>query len=148
MEQNTIKDTKYYTAVRYLVIKKMTGQTDFLLALKDYMEGKMRLAEAPDRYNISKRKFRTDAKSYAMRARNSITAQVVAIRAIPIILRIVPTIMENPHNYESETRICKLCGRLLFKNTAYHTINKHMLEVEEYTEKVISTIKNNAKKAS
>jgi len=145
-EQNTVKTPRYFDAVRYLVLKKMVGKNEILLAIQDYMEGKIRPADVQAKYGITKWNFKKQAKTYIGRARNSIFAQIIATKAIPIILEVVPTVLENHHNHKSGTRVCKLCGKELFNDADIHVSVKHKKELEKYTEKVISLIKNGNKK--
>ncbi len=107
--------------LEYLVLKKMAGRPEVLEALIEYLGGSLPPSQASDRYGISKHQLRGFVQRINEKAGDRKLAETLIKMATPLILSIVPSVIDRTKRPET----CMLCGKRLVNMFPEDHIKKH-----------------------
>lgn len=107
--------------LEYLVLKKMAGRPEVLMALLDYINGELSPSMAYERYGVSKHQLRGFVQRIYEKSGDRKIADAVIRIAVPIILSSVDSRVKR----DSRPETCGICGKRLYNVFPEDHIKKH-----------------------
>ena len=107
--------------LEYLVLKKMAGRPEVLMALLDYINGELSPSMAYERYGVSKHQLRGFVQRIYEKSGDRKIADAVIRLAVPIILSSVDSRVKR----DSRPETCGICGKRLYNVFPEDHIKKH-----------------------
>ena len=111
--------------VEYLVLKKMAGRPEVLMALLDYINGELSPSMAYERYGVSKHQLRGFVQRIYEKSGDRFLAAAAIRAAVPIILSSVPSYVRR----DGGPPECSICGEVLLIAFPEDHIRKHHSDI-------------------
>ena len=122
---------------RYLVIKKLAGDTLTILAIKEYLIDGLSPSTIGYKYKISKFRVRGYIQRIIDKARSHATAAAIVKAILPYVLSIDPIVLRVGNTY-----ICLLCDmHLKSENVEHHIRRKHKDIVNSLVEQIVLKVR-------
>jgi len=122
--------------VRYMVAERLAGGEKFFCTLRNTLAG-LSPSEVARACSITKHSVRSYLVRIGERGSKSTRALVVAKHALPVVEKLVPVVVAP----NGKLFLCTICGKLVDIKPQQHIMQAHKDVVEEYTELVISTLR-------
>jgi len=135
------RSTALTESVKYLVLLRLSGNTNGLLSILDYANN-VSPSEIEQRHGISRHSTRGHWLRLIGKTKSRQKAVAIARTAIPIVLSIEPIIDARDGFYE-----CRRCGAVFpsckgaMAIVASHMIAKHSNEIDFWAERVIEEMR-------
>jgi len=127
--------------VRFLVIKRLVGNSSMLMAVKEYFVDGVSPSSISYKYKVSKFRVRGYIQRVTEKTRNSYLASSIIKQVFPLILEIEPAVIKVNEKY-----VCLLCDQS-FDNEI--TVENHLRRKhEEHINKTIKEVLENIKELS
>ncbi len=127
--------------VRFLVIKRLSGNSSTLMVAKEYFVDGVSPSSISYKYKISKFRVRGYIQRITEKTRNSYLASLIIKQVFPLVLEIEPAVIKVNEKY-----VCLLCDQS-FHNEV--TIENHLRRKhEEYINKTVKDVLESAKELS
>ncbi|RLG79375.1 MAG: hypothetical protein DRO10_00050 [Thermoprotei archaeon] len=122
---------------RYLVIKRLSGDTVTILAIKEYLIDGASPSTIGHKYGISKFRVRGYVQRVMDKARNHMTAAAIVSRVFPYVINIEPIILKVGNRY-----VCLKCDQQLARSQVEHHIRrKHKELVNELVSHITASVR-------
>jgi len=122
---------------KYLVIKKLAGDTLTILAIKEYLVDGLSPSTIGYKYKISKFRIRGYVQRIIDKARSHIAAAAIVKSVLPYVLNIDPIVLKVGSAY-----ICLLCdAHLRSENVEYHIRRKHRDVINNLVEQILLKVR-------
>jgi hypothetical protein len=127
--------------VRFLVIKRLAGNSSMLMAVKEYFVDGVSPSSISYKYKVSKFRVRGYIQRVTEKTRNSYLASSIIKQVFPLILEIEPAVIKVNEKY-----VCLLCDQS-FNNEI--TVENHLRRKhEEHINKAIKEVLESVKELS
>ncbi len=127
--------------VRFLVIKRLAGNSSMLMAVKEYFVDGVSPSSISYKYKVSKFRVRGYIQRVTEKTRNSYLASSIIKQVFPLILEIEPAVIKVNEKY-----VCLLCDQS-FSNEI--TVENHLRRKhEEHINKAIKEVLESVKELS
>jgi len=125
---------------KYLVIKKLAGDTLTILAIKEYLIDGLSPSTIGYKYKISKFRVRGYIQRIVDKARSHAAATAVVKAVLPYVLGIDPIILRIGNTY-----ICLLCDtHLKSENVEHHIRRRHRDVVNSIVEQIVLKVRRHS----
>jgi len=127
--------------VRFLVIKRLAGNSSMLMAVKEYFVDGVSPSSISYKYKVSKFRVRGYIQRVTEKTRNSYLASSIIKQVFPVILEVEPAVIKVNEKY-----VCLLCDQS-FNNEI--TVENHLRRKhEEHINKTIKEVLESVKELS
>ncbi len=134
-------DDALTSITRYLVVKRLAGDTVTILAVKEYLVDGLSPSTIGHKYRISKFRVRGYVQRVMDKARNHMLAASIVKRIFPYVIGIDPIILRIGGKY-----LCLLCNQELRPEQVEHHIRrKHKDVVQGLVNQVIASARRHAR---
>jgi len=125
-------------AVRYLVVKALTGRKRDVEALYEYLVLGARPSEISRSLGLTRNQVRSYARTFSMKFGNTCVAGAILSYVYPYIAGIEPVMRPDGDSY---TSVCTLCGRKVPNVFAdSHVLHAHRDLVEEHVSNALEEL--------
>ena len=122
---------------RYLVVKRLAGDTITILAVKEYLVDGLSPSTIGHKYRISKFRVRGYVQRVMDKARNHMIAASIVKRVFPYIMNIDPVILRVSGKY-----LCLICNQQLRPEQIEHHIRrKHKDVVQDIVTQIVTNVR-------
>jgi len=122
---------------KYLVIKRLAGDTITILAVKEYLVDNLSPSTIGHKYRISKFRVRGYVQRVMDKAKNHRVAAAIVKRVFPYVIDIDPIILRVSGKY-----LCLLCNQQLrHEQVEHHIRRKHKDLVQTLVSQIVSGVR-------
>ena len=126
------------TVTRYLVIKRLAGNSSMIMAVKEYFVDGVSPSTISYKYKISKFRVRGYVQRVTEKLRNPYLTSNVVRQIFPVILEVEPAVIKVGDRF-----ICLLCDQTFTSEVTVenHIRRKHADYVNEVVEQIVGSTK-------